>query len=110
MSKYCYIYWRNDLSRSEKNQRFANIHYIAGYQKSIQNYIEMGRIVKSDFPDLNLTYCDIDCGEIRESYSIKGFNMVRVNTYLDEGIYPGYIQINKDHRDKNKDRKPDYYW
>ncbi len=91
MSKYRYIYWRNDIKPNEKNERFANVHILLGYGESITDYRNMADEIRKTFPQA--TDDQISGSKITKSSFVNGFTIVMWNAHIPEGEYLGWTQV-----------------
>lgn len=106
MATYRYIYWRNDLKRDSMGRRFANVHYLVGYnQGTISDFIDMARVIQEAFPEASIS--DIHCAHVTNSSYCKGFSLVTYNACIFEGEYKDWTQV-----EPRKDGKSnmEYYW
>ena len=91
MATYKYIYWRPDMRKNKEGLRFANVHYLIGYnQGSVVDYFEMARELQNTFPQASIA--DIHCGKVIKSSFCQGFSLVTFNAHIPEGEYEGWQQ------------------
>lgn len=92
MSKRAYIYWRDDLPRNAKGERFANVHLLVGYnQGTISDFQKMAEEMRETFP--GATDDLVSAGKVNNSRFVRGFSIIHFDTHIPEGAYYGWIQV-----------------
>jgi hypothetical protein len=91
VATYRYIYWRNDLTPNEENERFANVHLLLGYGNRITDYKDMADELRKTFPQA--TDDQISGSKITKSSFVNGFTIVMWNAHIPEGEYLGWRQV-----------------
>jgi hypothetical protein len=100
MTEVKIIYWRNDMVRNAKGERFANVHLLVEYtNETITAFQGMAAEMRKTFPDV--TDDKIRCGKVRKSRSVENFSIICLDNYLPEGDYPDWRQ--------NESGTPEYY-
>ncbi len=100
MSTHKFIYWRNDLDKKD-GHRYANVHLLVGYMhNTLDAYQKLLIELQKTFP--HLTPTDVECGKVHKSHWCQGFTIIAFSSYLEEGNYDGWTQI--------ENKTGEYFW
>src|SRR5258708_1572783 len=95
-----YIYWRVDMDRKKKGQRFAHAPLLGKYtQETITDFIKLAEEMRKTFPQA--TDDKVVCATVRKSDRVKGFTIITFNSYIPEGDYSNWMQ---------RTSNPEYRW
>jgi hypothetical protein len=103
MSTSKIIYWREDLSKNEEGETYANVHLLVGYnQASLSDFLKMADELRETFPQA--TNEEIQGGKIFKSDTgmNDGHTIITWGAYIPKGEYPGWRQ--------NDHGRIGYYW